>query len=392
MELSFKTRGMLMYQIIKLEREDWREVIRMSEYAFQKELSDEEREKKVKALENHSIIGIKEQEKLLSKLHIIPFSVMLEEQEMKMGGISGVATWPEYRRKGTVTELIRNALLVMKKEKQTISFLHPFLISFYRKFGWELCFYQKRLTYRKVQLQKLGDASGCVRRLQKGETDEVNAIYNQYRTKHNGLMKRSKEHWAEKVSGMKAMYISEDGKPCGYLVYDIENKIMRVGEFVYLNREAQRGLWNFICQHDSMLNEVELTVRVEEDLDFLTAEPRVKQEVFPYSMGRIVDVEDFLRNYPKPRMKAPFHFKVIDQWAPWNQQTFRVDSEQVQVISEESSDQLIECSIASFTAFFLGARNARFLYETDMIKGPVSEIKRLDDVFQLKPPFLMDFF
>lgn len=41
---------------------------------------------------------------------------------------------------------------------------------------------------------------------------------------------------------------------------------------------------------------------------------------------------------------------------------------------------------------FLGARNARFLYETGMINRPVSEIKRLDDVFQSKPPFLMDFF
>ncbi|MEG7380610.1 GNAT family N-acetyltransferase [Bacillus subtilis] len=381
-----------MYQIIKLERGDWREVIYMSEYAFQKELKDEEREEKVKALENHYVIGIKEQEKLLSKLHIIPFSVMLEEQEMKMGGIAGVATWPEYRRKGTVKELILNALTVMKKENQTISFLHPFLISFYRKFGWELCFYQKRLTYLKEQLQKLDHVSGYVRRLQKDETDTMNAIYNQYRTKHNGLMKRSKEHWAEKVSGLKAIYISEDGKPCGYLVYDIKNNRMRVEEFVYLNRETQRGLWNFICQHDSMVNEVELTVRMEEDLDFLTAEPRVKQEIYPYSMARIVDVEGFLREYPKPRMTAPFVFKVTDQWAPWNQQTFRVDSGKVQVISEEVSDHLIECDIASLTAFFLGARSARFLYETGMIKGPVSEIKRLEDVFQLKPPFLMDFF
>nr|WGD94764.1 hypothetical protein P5642_17730 [Bacillus subtilis] len=68
-------------------------------------------------------------------------------------------------------------------------------------------------------------------------------------------------------------------------MYDIKNKTMRVEEFVYLNREAQRGLWNFICQHDSMLNEAELTVRMEEDLDFLTAEPRVKQEIYPYSMA-----------------------------------------------------------------------------------------------------------
>jgi predicted acetyltransferase len=64
----------------------------------------------------------------------------------------------------------------------------------------------------------------------------------------------------------------------------------------------------------------------------------------------------------------------------------------VQIIPEESSDHLIECSISSLTAFFLGARSARFLFETGMIKGPVPEIKRLDDEFQLKPPFLMDFF
>ncbi|MFQ6319183.1 GNAT family N-acetyltransferase [Bacillus halotolerans] len=381
-----------MYDVIKLEREDWREVIRMSEYAFQKELSDEEREEKVKALENHYIIGIKEQEKLLSKLHMVPFSVMLEEQEIKMGGIAGVATWPEDRRKGTVKELILNALSIMKKENQTISFLHPFLISFYRKFGWELCFYQKRLTYLKGQLQKLDDAPGYMRRIQKDETDTVNTIYNQYRKTHNGLLKRSKEHWKEKIHGMKAVYFSGEGVPCGYLVYDIKNKAMRVVEFVYLNREAQRGLWNFICQHDSMLNEVELTVRMEEELDFLTAEPRIKQEIYPYSMARIVDVEGFLREYPKSRLTAPFDFKVTDQWAPWNQQTFRIDSQRVQNISEDSSGHLIECNISSLTAFFLGARSARFLYETGMIKGPLSEIKRLDDVLQPRSPFLMDFF
>ncbi|AJW85256.1 hypothetical protein BIS30_08790 [Bacillus spizizenii] len=73
----------------------------------------------------------------------------------------------------------------------------------------------------------------------------MNAIYNQYRTKHNGLMKRSKEHWTEKVHGMKAMYISEDGVPCGYLVYDIKNKTMRVKEFVYCEQRGTERLVEF---------------------------------------------------------------------------------------------------------------------------------------------------
>ncbi len=56
-----------------------------------------------------------------------------------MGGVAGVATYPEYRRSGYVKELLQHSLQTMKKDGYTVSMLHPFAVAFYRKYGWELC-------------------------------------------------------------------------------------------------------------------------------------------------------------------------------------------------------------------------------------------------------------
>ncbi len=62
----------------------------------------------------------------------------------------------------------------------------------------------------------------------------------------------------------------------GYMLYKIENYKMTVDEFVPLHNEARNGLWNFICQHDSMIKELEMTVSENEQLLYTLQEPRVK--------------------------------------------------------------------------------------------------------------------
>ncbi|WP_340639969.1 GNAT family N-acetyltransferase [Bacillus atrophaeus] len=385
-----------MSRVVKLETDDdLDEALRMSEYAFHYPLSDEEWKKKKKILDQHHIIGVKEQGKLAAKLHIIPFTVMLEQRELKMGGIAGVAAWPEKRRKGAVKELIIKSLSIMKEQKQTISFLHPFLISFYRKFGWELSFYQKVFTIKKEHLHQLEETPGTIQRLDR-ENGAVRAeeIYSEYRKQYNGLLKRSQEHWLTKISKNQfiAVYHSADEVPCGYLVYRMEKRIMHVEEMIFLNQEAQKGLWNFICQHDSMLDEAVITAEPHSELDFLIAEPRIKQELYPYSMARIVDVEGFLQQYPKQAIKEPFFFQVKDPWADWNERLFCLNSQGVSIVEEKAPENTLYCGISAFSAFFLGARSAQFLYETGQLSGPLSEIEKLDAAIRPRPPLLMDFF
>ena len=50
--------------------------------------------------ESHEIYGIMEGKDLAAKLHLIPFHIYIGKEKFKMGGVAGVATYPEYRKVG----------------------------------------------------------------------------------------------------------------------------------------------------------------------------------------------------------------------------------------------------------------------------------------------------
>src|SRR5699024_11337253 len=78
------------------------------------------------------------------KLHVILLEVFIQGTRFCMGGISSVATWPEYRRQGVAKKLLKKSLSDMKEKGDVVSLLHPFNVGFYRKYGWELAFNRKK--------------------------------------------------------------------------------------------------------------------------------------------------------------------------------------------------------------------------------------------------------
>jgi predicted acetyltransferase len=82
-----------------------------------------------------------------------------------MGGIAGVATWPEYRRNGNVADLVKHALQQMKEDGCAISYLHPFKVSFYHKYGWELIANKNTYEWSKDYLAAFPSISGRIKRM-----------------------------------------------------------------------------------------------------------------------------------------------------------------------------------------------------------------------------------
>ena len=102
--------------VIRLKEDKFREAIRLSEYAFQYKVEEERMQQQLtKMKESHEVYGIMEGEDLAAKLHLIPFHIYIGEEKFKMGGVAGVATYPEYRRSGYVKELLQHSLQTMKK-------------------------------------------------------------------------------------------------------------------------------------------------------------------------------------------------------------------------------------------------------------------------------------
>ncbi|PFF09834.1 GNAT family N-acetyltransferase [Bacillus cereus] len=383
--------------VIRLKEDKFREALRLSEYAFQYKVEEERMQQQLtKMKESHEVYGIMEGEDLAAKLHLIPFHIYIGEEKFKMGGVAGVATYPEYRRSGYVKELLQHSLQTMKKDGYTVSMLHPFAVTFYRKYGWELCANLLVCHLTKSDLVMKKQVNGTVKRFNKeNHPEEVEKLYETFAKRFSGMLVRDEKWWLQAVYDdlTLAIYYDENKTAAGYMLYKVENSKMTVEEFVPLHNEARNGLWNFICQHDSMIKELEMTVSENEPLLYTLQEPRVKTEIKPYFMGRIVDVEQFLKQYELNwnNVQQEVILHITDSFAPWNNVSVRLVNYEITII-EEPMDKGIKLDINALSTILLGYKRPLELNELELISGSEEEIRAFENVVPVHKPFIYDFF
>ncbi|MGF9875751.1 GNAT family N-acetyltransferase [Bacillus tropicus] len=383
--------------VIRLKEDKIREALRLSEYAFQYKVEEERMQQQLtKMKESHEVYGIMEGEDLAAKLHLIPFHIYIGKEKFKMGGVAGVATYPEYRRSGYVKELLQHSLQTMKKDGYTVSMLHPFAVTFYRKYGWELCANLLVCHLTKSDLVMKKQVNGTVKRFNKeNHPEEVEKLYETFAERFSGMLVRNEKWWLQAVYEdlTLAIYYDENKTAAGYMLYKIENYKMTVDEFVPLHNEARNGLWNFICQHDSMIKELEMTVSENEQLLYTLQEPRVKTEIKPYFMGRIVDVEQFLKQYELNwnNVQQEVILHITDSFAPWNNVSVRLVNYEITII-EEPMDKGIKLDINALSTILLGYKRPLELNELELISGSEEKIRAFENVVPVHKPFIYDFF
>ncbi|AIF57089.1 TPA: GNAT family N-acetyltransferase [Bacillus anthracis] len=383
--------------VIRLKEDKFREALRLSEYAFQYKVDEDRLQQQItKMKESHEVYGIMEGENLAAKLHRIPFHIYIGKEKFKMGGVAGVATYPEYRRSGYVKELLQHSLQTMKKDGYTVSMLHPFAVSFYRKYGWELCANLLVCHMTKSDLVMKKQVNGTVKRFNKeSHPEEVEKLYETFAELFSGMLVRNEKWWLQAVYDdlTLAIYYDENQTAAGYMLYKIENYKMTVEEFVPLHNEARNGLWNFICQHDSMIKDLEMTVSENEPLLYTLQEPRVKTEIKPYFMGRIVDVEQFLKQYELNwnNVQQEVILHITDSFAQWNNITVRIANHEITII-EEPIDKGIKLDINALSTILFGYRRPLELNELELISGSEEEIRAFESVVPVRKPFIYDFF
>ncbi|WP_142950969.1 GNAT family N-acetyltransferase [Bacillus toyonensis] len=383
--------------VIQLQEDKFREALRLSEYAFQYKVNEERLQQQITRMkESHEIYGIMEGEDLAAKLHLIPFHIYIGKEIFKMGGVAGVATYPEYRRSGYVKELLQHSLQTMKKDGYTVSMLHPFSVSFYRKYGWELCADLLVCHMTKSDLVMKKQVNGTVKRFNKeNHPEEVEKLYETFAERVSGMLVREKNWWLQVVYDdlALAIYYDENKTAAGYMLYKIENYKMTVEEFVPLHNEARNGLWNFICQHNSMIKELEMTVSENEPLLYTLQEPRVKTEVKPYFMGRIVDVEQFLKQYEfnwnDVQQEVILH--ITDSFAPWNNVVVRLANHELTIV-EEATEKGIKLDINALSTIMFGYKRPLELNELELISGSEEAMRSFENLVPVRKPFIYDFF
>lgn len=396
-----------MNEIRTLRRDELSENIALSEFAFQFEMSAEDREAQIARGDEEQFWGYFVDGRLAAKLQLIPLHIWVNGRRFAMGGIGGVATWPEYRRGGMVAQLLGRSLKEMRDQGQTVSMLAPFKFEFYRKYGWEAFVDHLQYEIPVDKLPKFEGAEGSsVRRVAK-DWDLLNAIYVAYAKPFNGMLDRDEAWWTNNVlrkKGTVAMYYNSQGEPRGYVYYQVSKRVATLHELVFLDEEARRGLWKFIADHDSMITQVETRAPIDDQLPFLSHDPRFKQERIPYFSARIVDVEAFLKQYAfaAGAVDEPIYLQIADKHAEWNEGIYRLafaNGEEAARVAKlgageapAKEEALLSCTIQTLTVLLMGYQRAGFMARIERLQGSQAAVGRLEAAIPQRTPFLTDFF
>lgn len=392
--------------IRRLRSEDFEERMALSQFAFQLRFSEIEMDNRRKKWKpDHNWGYFDEDGRLLSAVTVLPFETWAQGRKIGMGGLAGVATWPDARRQGCVRQLIVHSLEQMKTDGQMVSMLNPFSFAFYRKYGWEMTVERKQYTLELYHLPKRTEAAGQVKRIAAPDLSPLNTIYEAYASRYSGMLVRTEEWWADKwltKQGTWAVYENESGTPEGYLYYEVLNSKLTVLDWAFTTEASRIALWSYIGNHDSMIREATITVPIDDPLTFLLADPRIKQEIIPYFMSRIVDAETFVLQYawaPGAAGEA-VTLRLSDPYASWNEGTFKLswDAEgngrldRAETGGSADTGPVIATDIQGLTALLLGNRKATFLLQVGRIEADAEAVEMIERRIPARTTHLSDFF
>lgn len=339
--------------------------------------------------------------KLVSQICIYPCEVNIHNSIFKMGGITGVGTYPEFAGMGLMNDLIRRALEKMRKAGQYISYLYPYSIPYYRRKGWEIMSDHITFDLKDTEIPPAVDVPGHVSRTTVGDP-VVKEVYDRFaRNTHGALIRNDFEwvefwRWENEDERIAAIYYDDKGIPQGYLLYWVEDDIFNIREMVYLSQEARKGLWNFIRAHYSMIDAVKGHIYTSEPLAFLLDESQIKETIEPYFMARIVDVEKFLQAYPFEGSIRPFHFAVTDPMAKWNNGVFGITAlhggDSKVAVSAEPVGKPVEIDIQTLTTMLMGYKRPTYLAKIDRLHTDRHTLRLLEEIIPDGQPYFSDYF
>ena len=156
-------------------------------------------------------------------------------------------------------------------------------IHLYHHLGWEIISNKISFNIKDRQIPTKVKAPGYVRRLDWDNTD-FHELHSHFASITHGCLFRNALAWEEywrwdEDDTNVAVYYNTKDKPCGFMVYLIKNDIMHI-----------------------------------------------KETIRPYAMGRIIDIESFLQDYPCDPDGGTLYveLEIEDHLLLWNNRSFRL--------------------------------------------------------------------
>ena len=247
------------------------------------------------------LVGAYDGSKLAAVAGIIDFDMHLGDGWVKCGGIAGVATYAEYRRKKLVRELLTNCVQKLHDDKVPVSALWPFSYSFYERLGWSVTDMQHQVEVNLSALRTAGGDSGAYRSHGIDNLEPAMKMHERWNEQLNLSLRRNLYRWQKKMEDARFRYRLFVHKE-GYMLWDLEHSTDRslyVSEWCYLSEQAFVDGLAIISQMDSQFDRARLALpEVESFLRTVGVGSSPEIRLLPGMMSRVVHLESFLECLP----------------------------------------------------------------------------------------------
>jgi predicted acetyltransferase len=274
--------------------------------------------------------------RIVAQLELYPLEVLAGMHALPFGGIGGVASPPEARRRGYVGRLLHELCDELRARGISLSILHPFRAAFYRQFGWATFEERKQYSgaieifapFRHARLD--GFAAAGVEQIA-----ELDAIYRAALLGRFGPIVRDDRWWRREVlrpeKGDVYSYIWRDqaGQGRSYVVYSWQKRpaglAMVCREAAALDPLARAQLFGFMADHDNQCREVVFRAPADAPVQALMPET-LHCEMQPNFMLRLLDLAEALGAYRAPRdVSGRLRLAISDGWLAHNQGVYELE-------------------------------------------------------------------
>lgn len=310
-----------------------------------------------------------EDETPLATASIIPMTQNVRGQVMPMGGVAGVATLPQARRKGYVRRLMHHLYAVMREANIALSTLYPFRESFYERLGYATFPQVKTITFEANTLAPVlkwavpGDVTYHLRA-------DAHEAYRAYlrelqRLQHGFSMKNDADSQLAIMQNDYWVALARvDDTPVGTMLYKISGHQgqMSIRRFYAHRPEGRYLLLQWLARHIDHVKTMHLEVPATEHPETWLADMNIKQGTtdFLTPMGRVVDVRGLTG---LPVGEGAFTVRLEDQHAPWNAGIFTFEGTPEGLHVRDADEASETLSIQGLSALIYGTHDpASFTY------------------------------
>jgi predicted acetyltransferase len=310
-------------------------------------------------------------------------------------------TRPESRGLGHMNALMSRAFEHMRDNAQDFSFIFPFSFAYYRKFGYEMCYFYDKV---KIPVSQFRDYKLEVNAAPHEPNDSFapfDEIYKHFTREKNFSIIRNEKLWEEILDrdpylDLQFTYLFRDktGDAVAYILYEVErddddgNRLI-ITELCWKTPDALQIVFSFLARLGAEFEYV--LWNAPSCLEILALFPEGYAIEFrreSAGMNRIVDVAAALSTLRAPEKNGRIIISVADKFLPQNTGVYAVDFENGSLSATRAQlapdiDLSIE-TLSQLVAGYITPQAAA--YKKDVtVRGNIAELNAL---FPKRNPFI----